>query len=121
MGKKSGSGTLIGQKSRFREGFRPRRAAFSEFRARIWGCRGSNFVDLFKVGAKITGGNGIPAGSGSFVAPLGGIRRDLGFYGAKFAESLSDSTIWRAAELKLVDLVKTRQRLLAEIAFDGGS
>ena len=58
-------------------------------------------VDLKKVGAKITGGNGIPAGSGSFVAPLGGIRRDLGLYGAKFAESLSDSTIWRAAELKL--------------------
>ena len=45
----------------------------------------------------------------------------MGFYGAKFAESLSDSTIWGAAELKLVDLVKTRQRLLAEIAFEGGS
>ena len=78
-------------------------------------------VDLVKVGAKITGRNVIPAGSGSFVAPLCGIRRDLGLYGAKFGESLSDSTIWRAAELKLVDLVKTRPRLLAEIAFEGGS
>ena len=78
-------------------------------------------VDLTKFGAKITGGTGFPAGSGSFVAPLGGIRKDLGSSRANFAELVSNSTIWRAAELKLVDLVKTRQRLLAEIAFEGGS
>ena len=45
----------------------------------------------------------------------------MGFYGAKFAESLSDSTIWGAAELKLVDLVKIGTKLQAEIAFEGGS
>ena len=45
----------------------------------------------------------------------------MGFYGAKFAEYLSDSTIWGAAELKLVDFVKIGTKLQAEIAFEGGS
>ena len=38
--KKGGSGTLIGQKSRFRKGFGPRKAVFSEFqlRSEFWGA-----------------------------------------------------------------------------------
>jgi len=43
-------------------------------------------VDLVKIGAKITGGNGIPAGSGSVVDTSGGVRKDLGSSRAYFAE-----------------------------------
>ena len=51
-----------------------------------------------KFGAKITGGNGIPAGSGSFLDTLGGIRKDLGSFRAYFSELVSNSTIWGAGD-----------------------
>ena len=65
-------------------------------------------VDLIRFGAKITGGNEIPPGSGSFVDPLSGILKDLESSKANFAESLSAATLWGAADLvsKMVDLVK---------------
>jgi len=105
--KKSGIGQII----QFREDFGPRKAFFGNSGygpARIWGCREPILVDLIRFGAKITGGNEIPPGSGSFVDPLSGILKDLESSKANFAESLSAATGWGAADLvsKMVDLVK---------------
>ena len=46
------------------------------------------------------GRNQIPAGSGSFIDPLSGIRKDLGSSRASFSEFVSNSTIWGAGDSK---------------------
>ena len=74
------------------------------------GVPGADFGRILQSEVAAVGRNEIPAGSGSFMDPLGGIRRILGSPRANFPELVPNSTFLDAGDPILVHLVKWRSR-----------